>query len=62
MLVFVAPIELLVPILAFRARDNGGATALGLFGMTWGTVGAILLTSPTARSSMLGLFLICMAR
>jgi uncharacterized protein len=60
MLVFVAPIELLASILAFWARDNGGATALGLFGMTWGTVGAILLTSPTARSSMLGLFLICM--
>jgi succinate-acetate transporter protein len=61
MVVFVAPIELLACVLAFWARDNGGATALGLFGMTWATVGAILLTSPTARSAMLGWFLLCMA-
>ncbi len=60
MVVFVAPIELLASVLAFWARDNGGATALGLFGMTWGTVGAIELTSPTARSPMLGAFLLCM--
>jgi uncharacterized protein len=60
MVVFVAPIQLIASILAFWARDNGGATALGLFGMTWGTVGAISLTSPTARSPMLGAFLVCM--
>jgi hypothetical protein len=29
--------------------------------MTWGTVGAILPTSPTARSPMLVWFLLCMA-
>lgn len=61
MVVFVAPLQLIASVLAFWARDNGGATALGLFGMTWGTVGAILLTSPTARSTMLGWFLFCMA-
>jgi hypothetical protein len=60
MVVFVAPIQLIASVLAFWARDSGGATALGLFGMTWGTVGAISLTSPTARSPMLGAFLICM--
>jgi uncharacterized protein len=60
MVVFVAPIQLIASVLAFWARDNGGATALGLFGMTWGTVGAISLTSPTPRSPMLGWFLLCM--
>jgi uncharacterized protein len=61
MVVFVAPIQLIASMLAFWARDNGGATALGLFGMTWGTVGAISLTSPIPRSPMLGCFLLCMA-
>lgn len=45
MIVFVAPLELLASVLAFWARDAGGATALGLFGATWATVGTITLIS-----------------
>lgn len=61
MIVFVAPLELIASILAFWARDPGGATALGLFGMTWATVGAISLTSSAPRSQMLGAFMVCMS-
>jgi succinate-acetate transporter protein len=39
MVTFVAPLELIASVLAFWARDPGGATALGLFGMTWATTG-----------------------
>lgn len=61
MLVFVAPLELLASVLAFWARDPGGATALGLFGMTWGVVGAITLTSTAPRSPVAGVFLLCVS-
>ena len=61
MIVFVAPLELIASILAYWARDSGGATALGLFGMTWAVVGVISLTDTAPRSPMLGVFLICMS-
>jgi uncharacterized protein len=61
MLVFVAPLELIASILAFWARDPGGATALGLFGMTWGVLGIISLTSTAPRSPVAGVFLVCMS-
>ena len=61
MIVFVAPLELIASILAYWARDSGGATALGLFGMTWAVVGITSLTETAPRSPMLGLFLLCMS-
>jgi succinate-acetate transporter protein len=61
MIAFVAPLELIASLLAFWARDAGGATALGLFGMTWATVGLVTLTSPAPRSPMLGVFMLCMS-
>ena len=61
MIVFVAPLELIASILAYWARDSGGATALGLFGMTWAVVGVISLTETAPRSPMLGVFLVCMS-
>ncbi|HET6849336.1 MAG TPA: GPR1/FUN34/YaaH family transporter [Gaiellales bacterium] len=61
MIAFVAPLELIASILAFWARDAGGATALGLFGMTWATVGTITLTTTAPRSPMLGVFMIAMS-
>jgi succinate-acetate transporter protein len=60
MIAFVAPLELIASILAFWARDAGGATALGLFGMTWATVGIITLTTDAPRSPMLGVFMLSM--
>jgi succinate-acetate transporter protein len=61
MLVFVAPIQLIASMFAFWARDAGGATALGLLGMTWAVVGVTSLTSPSPRSPMLGAFMLCMS-
>jgi uncharacterized protein len=59
MIVFVAPLEVIASVLAFWARDPGGATALGLFGMTWATTGAVTLATPQPRSTMLGTFMLC---
>jgi len=61
MIVFVAPLELIASLLSFWARDAGGATALGLFGMTWATVGIITLTADAPRSPMLGVFMVSMS-
>jgi uncharacterized protein len=61
MVVFVAPLQLVASVLAFWARDTGGATALGLFSMTWGTVGVISLTSSAPRSPAMGIFLLSMS-
>lgn len=61
MVIFVAPLDLVASILAFWARDPGGATALGLFGMTWGVLGVISLTSTAPRSPVAGIFLLCMS-
>ena len=61
MIVFVAPIQWIASMFAFWARDPGGATALGLLGMTWAVVGVTGLTSPTPRSAMLGVFMLCMS-
>lgn len=61
MLVFVAPIQLIASMFAFWARDAGGATALGLLGMTWAVVGVTSLTSAAPRSPMLGAFMLCMS-
>ncbi|HYW28234.1 MAG TPA: GPR1/FUN34/YaaH family transporter [Gaiellales bacterium] len=58
MIVFVGPLELIAAVLAFWARDPGGATALGLFGMTWETVGVIEYTATAPRSVMLGTFML----
>jgi uncharacterized protein len=61
MVVFVAPLDILASILAFWARDPGGATALGLFGMTWGVLGAISLISTAPRNPVAGVFLCCIS-
>jgi len=61
MLVFVGPLELIACVLAFWARDPGGATALGLFGMTWETVGVLLFTATSPRSAMLGTFMLAVS-
>jgi uncharacterized protein len=59
MAAFVAPLEVIPAVIAFWARDVGGATALGVFGMTWGAAAAIMLTgTPGETSPMFGVFMI----
>ena len=56
---FVAPLQLLVSVLGFLARDSLAGTAMGILSGTWLTVGLVLLTSPPGSTSdALGLFLL----
>ncbi len=59
MAAFVVPLEIIPAVLAYWARDVGGATALGIFGMTWAAVATVMLTGkPGELSPMLGVFMI----
>lgn len=51
LLVFVAPLELIPCILAYLARDAGGATAMGVFAMSWVVQAFELYRSPTQPPS-----------
>ena len=62
LLAFVAPLELIPCILAYLARDTGGATAMGIFSMAWIVQAIELLRSPTLPPSPTdGLFLALLA-
>jgi succinate-acetate transporter protein len=61
LLAFVAPLELGPSLMAFLARDAGGATAFAIFGAAWVVQGLSLLGGPPpATSPATGLFLICL--
>ena len=51
LLAFVAPLELIPCILAYLARDTGGATAMGIFAMSWVIQALELLHSPAQPPS-----------
>jgi succinate-acetate transporter protein len=58
-LAFTAPLQLLVSVLGFRARDTVAGTGMGLLSGTWAMVGLVLLTSPPGSTSdALGIALI----
>ena len=46
LLAFVAPLELAPSLMAFLARDSGGATAFAIFGAAWVVQGLTLLGGP----------------
>ncbi|MDX6533727.1 MAG: uncharacterized protein QOF68_1471 [Gaiellales bacterium] len=61
MLVFVAPLELIAGVVAFWARDAGGATSLCIFGMTWATVAGVTFYTSDETVAVLGAFLIAVS-
>jgi succinate-acetate transporter protein len=61
MLVFVAPLELIAGVVAFWARDAGGATSLCIFGMTWATVAGVTFYTSEETVAVLGAFLIAVS-
>lgn len=59
---FVAPLELGPSVMAFLARDTGGATTYAIFGMAWVVQGLSLLADPAAApSAAVGVFLFSLA-
>ncbi len=61
LLAFVAPLELGPSLLAFLARDAGGATAFAIFGAAWVVQGLSLLGGPPSPTSpATGIFLLCL--
>ncbi len=62
LLAFVAPLELGPSLMAFLARDAGGATTFAIFGAAWVIQGMTLLGGPqTPVSPASGAFLLCLA-
>ncbi len=62
LLAFVAPLELGPSLMAFLARDSGGATAFAIFGAAWIVQGLALLGGPPPPTSpATGIFLLCLA-
>ncbi len=62
LLAFVAPLELGPSLMAFLARDGGGATAFAIFGASWVVQGLALLNGPPPPTSPTsGVFLLCLA-
>jgi uncharacterized protein len=61
MLAFVVPLQLITGVIAFWARDAGGATALGLFSMSWAAIGSVTLEVPTPTVPALGVLLLSLA-
>ncbi len=61
LLAFVAPLELGPSIMAFLARDAGGATAFAIFGTAWVVQGLALLGGPPpSLSHVTAVFLMCL--
>ena len=59
---FVFPLQLLVSVLGYLARDVVAATGMGILAGTWLSVGLVTLTSPAGSTSdALGLFLVVAA-
>ena len=59
---FVAPLQLVVCVFGFLARDVVAATAMGLLAGVWLSVGLVTLTgAPGSTSDALGLFLLLAA-
>lgn len=59
---FVAPLELGPSVMAFLARDSGGATAFAIFGAAWIVQGLSLLGgAPPPTSAASAAFLLCLA-
>jgi uncharacterized protein len=62
LIAFVFPLQLLVSVLGFLARDVVAGTGMGILAGTWLSIGLILLTSePGSTSDALGLFLLLAA-
>jgi uncharacterized protein len=61
MLAFVVPLQLITGVIAFWARDAGGATALGLFSMSWAAIGSVTLEAATPTVPALGVLLLALA-
>ena len=61
LLCFVAPLELVPSVMAFLARDTGGATAFAIFGAAWISQGLQMLLHLPERSRTAGVFDICLA-
>ena len=62
LLAFAAPLELAPSVMAFLARDGGGATAFAIFGASWVIQGISLLGGPPpAHSPVTSVFLLCLA-
>lgn len=62
LLAFVAPLEIGPSLMAFLARDSGGATAFAIFGAAWVVQGLALLGGPPpATSQVSAAFLLCLA-
>ncbi len=62
LLAFVAPLEIGPSIMAFLARDTGGATAFAIFGAAWVLQGYQLLDGlPKTQSPGSAVFLLCLA-
>lgn len=61
LLAFVAPLELGPSVMAFLARDGGGATTFAIFGAAWVVQGLALLNgAPPPTSPATGIFLLCL--
>lgn len=59
---FVAPLEIGPSVMAFLARDSGGATAFAIFGAAWVVQGLALLGGPPPGiSHATAAFLFCLA-
>jgi succinate-acetate transporter protein len=62
LLAFVAPLELGPSLMAFLARDSGGATTFAIFGAAWVVQGLALLGGPPPPTSpATAFFLLCLA-
>ena len=62
LLAFVGPLELVPSLMAFLARDGGGATAFAIFGAAWIVQGLQLLSGqPATHSAAVAVFLLCLA-
>lgn len=60
LLAFVAPLELVPSIMAFLARDGGGATSFAIFGAVWIVQGLDLLMHVPQQSHTTAAFLLCL--
>ena len=62
LLVLTAPLQLVVCVLGFLARDPVAGTGMGVLAGTWATVGLTMLGSPPGTTSpALGVLLLCSA-
>jgi succinate-acetate transporter protein len=61
MLAFVVPLQLITGVIAFWARDAGGATALGLFSMSWAAMASVTLEVSAPTVPALGVLLLGLA-